>query len=242
MIIKPSTQLAEAIHQNYLLLPIINRFDIQLGFGNKTIEQICRERHVNLSFFLEIVNSFLDKDYVPQVELQSFPLKLIIDYINRSHIYYVEFKIPQIERMIERLFYESSDENKKSFQLIKDFFNEYKAELFEHIGNEDNNVHPYILTIDNAFQNNRISDEIKLLVKKESIDKYANDHENVEDKLYDLKNLIIKYLPPAKDYTLSNSILFELFRLERDLNDHARIEETVLVPKVQLIEKQILAH
>ena len=78
------------------------------------------------------------------------------------------------------------------------------------------------------------------MVKKESIDIYADDHDNVEDKLFDLKNLIIKYLPPADDYTLSNSLLIELFRLEQDLNDHSRIEEKVLVPKMQLIEKQIL--
>lgn len=242
MTIKPDTKLADAIHTNYLLLPIINRFDIQLGFGNKTVEQVCNERNVNVAFFLEIVNSFLDKKYFPQVELQSFPLKLIVDYINRSHIYYVDFKIPQIEKMIERLLFESDEEHKKSFQLIKDFFDKYKKELTEHIENEEKNVHPYILTIDKAFQNNLITDEIKEFVKNDSIDKYADDHDNVEDQLYDLKNLLIKYLPPAKDYTLSNSILFELFRLERDLNDHARIEEAVLVPKMQLIEKQILAH
>ncbi len=242
MIIKESTQLAKAIHYNYLLLPVINRFGIQLGFGNKSVEQVCTEKNVNVSFFLEIVNSFIDKDYFPQSELQSFPLKLIVEYIKKSHEYYVERKIPQIEKMIDKLFEGSLEENKKSFQLIKNFFNEYKNELFAHIGKEEKEVHPYILKIDHAVQNNAVNDDLKKLVTKESIDKYANDHDNVEDKLFDLKNLIIKYLPPADDYTLSNSLLIELFRLERDLNDHSRIEEKVLVPKMQLIEKQILKN
>ena len=120
------------------------------------------------------------------------------------------------------------------------FFREYKTEFITHIEKEDQNVHPYILKIDEAVLQNNINPEIKNLVKEQSINKYADDHDNVEDKLYDLKNLIIKYLPPCKDYTLSNSILYELFRLERDLNDHARIEEKILVPKVQQIEQQIL--
>ena len=242
MAISPSTILAEAIFDNYLLLPIINRFGIQLGFGNKTVEQICKEKGVNLEFFLEIVNSFIDKEYFPEVELQKFQLKHIIDYITNSHIFYLDFKIPQIEHMINKLFDSANPENKKQYQLIKNFFNEYKAELTEHIEHEDNNVHPYILKIDEAFQKEKYSDEIIDLVKKNSINQYADDHDNVEDKLFDLKNLIIKYLPPSKDYTLSNAILYEIFRLERDLNDHARIEEKVLVPKVQLLEKQILGE
>jgi regulator of cell morphogenesis and NO signaling len=240
MIVNANTPLTEVIHHNYLLLPILNRFDIQLGIGNKTVQQVCNEKKVNISFFLEIVNSFLNEDYFPQAELQSFPLRLIVDYINRSHVYYIDIKIPLIESLIDRLFDESSEENKKSFQLIRDFFSEYKNELFIHIEKEEKKVHPYILKIDEVFQKNNITGEVKKIVQEQSINKYADDHDNIEDKLYDLKNLLIKYLPPAKDYTLSNSLLFELFRLERDLNDHSRIEEKVLVPKMQLIEKQIL--
>ena len=240
MLIKASTKLAEAIHDNYLLLTILNRFDIHLGFGNKTVEQVCKEHNVNQQFFLEIVNSFLDQDYFPQSELQSFPLELIIKYIGHSHNYYVNRKLPKIEAMVTELTNDAPVEFKKPYELISDFFKEYKSELVEHIEKEEKNVHPYIIEIDEAFKNNIITVETVNLVKEQSINYYAKEHDNVEDKLYDLKNLIIKYLPPTSDYTLSNSILFELFRLERDLNDHARIEEKVLVPKVQFLEKQIL--
>ncbi|MBN1117106.1 MAG: hemerythrin domain-containing protein [Bacteroidales bacterium] len=240
MNIKAGTKLSDAIHNNYLLLPILNRFGIQLGFGDITVEQICEKQEVNLKFFLEIVNSFLDKNYFPEAELQNFPLKLIVDYIKRSHVFYLDFKMPQIEQMINNLYELAPSENKKSFQLIRNFFAEYKKDLFNHIEKEEKEVHPYILKIDQAYYSNTITGDIVELVNKESISKYADDHDNVEDKLYDLKNLIIKYLPPIPDYTLSNAILFELFRLERDLNDHSRIEEKVLVPKMQAIEKQIL--
>lgn len=240
MTIKLSTKLVDAIHTNYLLLPVLNRFGINLGFGDKTVEQICNERNVNQQFFLEIANSFLEKDYFPQGELQSFPLKLIVEYINQSHIYYLNYKIPHIERIIGRLIDEGNPENKNAHLLIQKFFRDYTRELTEHIKKEETEVHPYILLVDQALQENKITRELKDAVRKKSIDQYAKEHDNIEDKLYDLKNLIIKYLPPSNDYTLSNAILFELFRLEGDLNDHSRIEDKVLVPKVQQIEKQIL--
>lgn len=240
MLVKESTKLVDVIHYQYLILPILNRFDIQLGFGNKTVKEVCEEQNVHLQFFLEIVNSFLDKEYFPQSELQSFPLKYIIAYIKRSHTFYVDFKMPQIEGLISDLLDTASAENKKSFQLIQNFFQEYKYELVTHIEKEENQVHPYVLKIDEAFQNREVTEDIISLVKKEPISLYADDHDNVEDKLYDLKNLMIKYLPPAADYTISNAILIELFRLERDLGDHSRIEEKVLIPKVEGIEAQIL--
>ncbi|MBN2486450.1 MAG: hemerythrin domain-containing protein [Bacteroidales bacterium] len=241
MIIKPATQLADAIHENIFLLPVLNRFDIQLGFGNKTVEQLCAEKGVNMQFFLEIVNSFLDKDYFPQSELQSFPIRLIIDYISRSHTFYLKYKLPQIEGLIVKLLENAEPSNKKAYSLIRGFFEEYARELIVHIEKEEDFVHPYILAIDDAYNKNLVTPEIIMRVKQESINKYADGHDNVEDKLFDLKNLIIRYLPPAADYTLSNAILYDLFRLERDLNDHARIEEKVLVPKVRLLEKRILA-
>lgn len=240
MLVQESTRLADVIHHNYLVLPILNRFNIHLGFGNKTVSEICKEREVHVQFFLEIVNSFLDKDYFPQSELQSFPLKYIIEYIKRSHIFYVDFKVPQIEQLIARLIENASAENKKSYELIQNFFLDYKTELITHIEKEEKHVHPYVLKIDEVYQSGHITEDIKQLVHREPISNYADDHDNVEDKLFDLKNLVIKYLPPAQDYSLSNTILIELFRLERDLSDHSRIEDKVLVPKVAGIEKKIL--
>jgi len=89
MLLKRNTKMAEVIHSSYLLLPILERFDIQLGFGDKTINEVCSDYKVNVDFFLEIINSFHDHNYFPQAQLQTFPLKLIINYIQKSHRYYL---------------------------------------------------------------------------------------------------------------------------------------------------------
>ena len=73
MSFKENTRMADLIHANYSLLPVFNRFDIQLGFGDKTVAEVCLHQGVNVNFFLEIINSFHDHDYFPQVHLQTFP-------------------------------------------------------------------------------------------------------------------------------------------------------------------------
>jgi len=240
MLLNKNTKMAEVIHTNYLLLTILERFDIQLGFGDKTIEEVCSDNNINSEFFLEIINSFNDHSYFPQTHLQTFPLKLIISYIQKSHNYYLNNKIPQIDILIRKLKELSDNKQKDQVELIGKFFQEYKQETLVHIQNEENEVFPYILTIDNAFSENRVDNAIVNLVNERSIKEFIDTHTNIEDKLYDLKNIIIKYLLPAKDHTISNALLFELFRLEQDLKDHARIENKVLAPKVQFMESQIL--
>ena len=234
-------KMADLIHSNYLLLPILNRFDIQLGFGDKTIEQICREQGINPDFFLVIVNSFHDKNYFPQEILLSFPLKLILDYIKKSHNYYLHVKVPQIELLIENLIKNARNSGLQHIETIDRFFKEYKLELIDHIREEEDNVYPYVISLDEAYSSKKISPENIREIRQNPIAKYEEGHSNIEEKLFDLKNIIIKYIPPIKDYSITNALLIELFRLERDLNDHARIEDKVLVPKVQFIENEILS-
>jgi regulator of cell morphogenesis and NO signaling len=242
MKIIPKMKMAEVIHLNYHLLPIISRFGIHLGFGEKTIEQLCIEYNLDLNFFLVILNSYHDKDYFPRKHLQGFPVELIIEYLRKSHEYYLKIKIPLIDKLLKQLSLQDKGLGGESLLLINKFFNEYKHELSTHIQREEDKVYPYIFTIEDAFRQGKSNSDLVALIRKYSIDDYENEHDNVEDKLYDLQNIIIKYLPPPLDMNLCHTVLMEMFRLESDLYDHARIEDMVLVPKVRFMEKWIEEH
>jgi regulator of cell morphogenesis and NO signaling len=124
--------------------------------------------------------------------------------------------------------------------LVINFFREYKNELTQHIEREEEKVHPYVFEIENAWNKSFLTRDLYEKIKKYSINDFAGEHDNVEEKLFDLKNIIIKYLPPIKDRALCNRILMELFRLEKDLNAHANLEDKVLIPKVAMMEKKLL--
>ncbi len=234
--------MAEVIHLDYHLLPIISRFGIRLGFGEKTIDQICQEYGLEVGFVLMILNSYHDRDYFPRKHLQGFPVKLIIDYLRKSHEYYLSIKIPLIQKLLKQLWAKTDGLEEESMQLIDRFFTEYRHELTTHIQREEDKVYPYIFTVEEAFKNGKSTAELVALIRSYSIDDYENEHDNVEDKLYDLQNIIIKYLPPPLDMNLCHTILMEMFRLESDLYDHARIEDMVLVPKVRFMEKWLEEH
>lgn len=242
MQIQRNMKLAEVIHLNYQLLPIISRFEIILGFGEKTIEQVCHDYTIDVDFFLEIINSFHNKDYFPKRHLQGFSIKLIVEYLQKSHNYYLKTKIPHIEQLLQQISNSFAGTESVTFKSVNHFFTEYKNELTDHIQREEIKVYPYVYAIEAAFLSRKPTRDTVAQIRDYSMDDFKEEHDNVEDKLYDLKNILIKYIPLPVDPQICQTILIELFRLETDLRDHARIEDKILVPKVKYMEKWILEH
>jgi len=241
MLIEKDMKLADVLHHDHNLIPVISRFGIKLGFGENTIEEICATQQLDTDFLLTILNTFHDPRYFADRHLKSFPVGLLISYLKETHKNYLNERLPYIALLINRLT-ETSSNHKSAYQLLMNFFVEYKKELTKHIEREEKVVYPYVLQLEAAIVSGTTSDELLQQVNTYSITDYEAEHENVEEKLFDLKNIILKYLPPTTDQNLCFTILHELFILEKDLNEHARIEDTILVPKVEEMERIINKH
>ncbi|NOR88529.1 MAG: hypothetical protein GQ527_13065 [Bacteroidales bacterium] len=240
MFITKEMKMADAIHYNYLLLPVINRLGIQLGFGDQNIEQVCEQEKVDLELFLVIINAFLDHDINKTLKIQTISVDKVISYLKATHQYYIERMIPEIENRINALI-QHSDIDQKQFLLVKNFFEEYKNEFYTHIKLEEKTIYPYVVDVYNAFHSSKLNDSLAYRIKSCPIDAYAQEHSDIESKLFDLKNILIKYLPQKSDSYLRNSVLIALFKLENDLNDHSRIENMVLVPLISNMEKELMS-
>jgi len=217
------------IRSNYNLLPVINRFGIMLGFKDKSIEELCEEKKINTEFFLAIVNTYHNEEYFPEDQFLSFSPVLIVQYLKKTHQYYIKYVLPKIETLLEQLV-SGCESNCKELDMIDAFYKKYKKELLLHIKEEEENVFPYVL---NLIENKHSA------LPKYTIHSFEKEHSNVDIKLNDLKNLIIKYLEPVYDENICNEFLISLLRFEKDIKDHARIEDKILIPQVNTIERDL---
>ncbi len=229
-------KMADAIHTNYLLIPVISRFGIRLGFGENTISAVCKEHNIDVDFFLTILNVFSNESYFPEEKLQTFNVLMIVGYLKKTHKYYRETQIPIIEKHLETLLLKSPKKN-KSLQLVKKFFLEYKKELFIHLKQEETVTFPYVEEVYRLFQ--QPGKKTLSSVLKYSMEIYGREHDDLDEKLYDLKNILIKYINGDFDQSVCSEIIFELFRLEKDIKDHTRIENNILMPLVTDMEKSL---
>jgi len=238
MLIQENMKLADVILHDHTLVPIINRFGIHLGFGDDSIAEICRHQHLNIDFFVTILNAFHDTHYFPKEQLQNFPSALIIDYLRKAHHYFLEEKVPEISILIDKMA-EEYPLDKTTSNLISNFFKDYTEELKKHIQREEDTIYPYVLQLEEAVSKSRIDKELFKKISNYPISDYEAEHENIEEKLFDLKNILIKYLPEPKNDKPGYRLLRELFTLEKELNEHARIEDLIMVPKVKTLEEII---
>ncbi|WP_421919434.1 hemerythrin domain-containing protein [Marinifilum sp.] len=234
--------MAEIILKDYQLLPIMSRFGIKLGFGNKTVEEVCTEKGVNVAFFLEILNSYHNSNYYPDNHLSDFNAAVMVDYLTNTHNYYLKSKVPHIELFIDKMEREAHEDNSRNIALLKQFFSEYKIDIKHHFKEEEKNVFPYILDLEKAISSSNCEQILINKIKQEPIEVYERNHESLEVKLADMKNLIIRFLPPLNCEDDCEHLLTELFELECDIEDHTRMEEKVLIPKVKMLEEKVLEY
>ena len=229
--IKGEMKLSDIVEGDKRALVFFPRFGIELGFGDRTVEDICRKAGIDLQFFLLMVNTFLNRDYFPDKQLKQVDVDMLIGYLVESHNYYLEERIPYLQSLIDS--FKNRVDHPAVVQLEK-FFDQYIEEVRDHLAYEDETAFPYMEKI-SAFGKSRLP----LERIDYSVDVFEERHDNIQEKLSDLKNLLVKYFPPAGDRYLRIRLLNELIDFEEDLINHARIEDKVLIPVVRQLEKQL---
>ena len=121
--------------------------------------------------------------------------------------------------------------------MIGKFFDKYFKEVVEHLDYEDDVVFPYVLGLNDQLA---LKSPINTTASY-SVTEYREHHNDIEEKLTDLNNLLIKYIPQKNDQQIRRKLLLILFELEYDLKIHSLIEETILIPMVEKME-QLAIH
>jgi regulator of cell morphogenesis and NO signaling len=119
--------------------------------------------------------------------------------------------------------------------LVEQFFIEYFNEVKEHLDYENQVVFPYIINLSGKLENAAPNHK----QAHYSVKEYREHHNDIQEKLNDLKSLLIKYLPRQNDLPLRRKLLFMLSELEYDLDIHSRIEDRILIPLVAEMEMHL---
>jgi regulator of cell morphogenesis and NO signaling len=231
-------KMADVVQSNYLLMPVISRFGIPFGFGEMTIREICRKHKIDADFFCAIINAYSLEDYFPAKRLKAFNVLMIIGYLERTHTYYTHVQIPLIERLLQELTKKLTSDKKK-LKLIKKFYLDYKRELLAHLSREEEMTFPYIKKVYRLFHGTRATEKDRRSLTQYSMQVYQEEHSDVDEKLNDLKSILIKYVRAETVQDIHQKVIAELFRFEKDIRDHTRIEDKILLPMVAEMEEKL---
>ena len=160
-----------------------------------------------------------------ELSIEKDRLQDILNFLRKSHRYYMDVMVPQLADALEQLTKPCLPPQRET---IWQFFQQYKEELSVHFAYEENIVFPYVEAM--------LSGE---RCGQYSIGEYEQNHSNVQEKLDDLKNLIMKYMPRECRREDANQVLYCLYALEMDLRKHTFIEDEVLIPAATQLEERV---
>ena len=221
---EPDDKMISLIRDNYNLLQSLGSFGISLGFGDKTVSQVCEEQHVDTYTFLAVVN-FTINGYRDIDDATRLSMPTLLQYLKASHDYFIGFQLPFIRKELV----EALDERDNLARLILKLYDEYARSITAHMKYEEKHVYPYVEAL---LQGKSVADF--------EIDMYSKHHGQESSKLRELKSIIIKYLP--SDGLHNNQLsatLYDIYNNEEWLSLHAQVEDEIFIPAVRRLEQKL---
>lgn len=193
------------------------------------------DAEVNPQFMSALLRAFEEKPFCAS-DFDAFSIELIVDYIKRTHVFYLQKKLPEIEQSILLLssLYTS---HHPILAALQNFFHRYCQDLTSHIQAEETKLLPHIALMHEAANKVDYFSEYILACQEYSISRFLTDHQDTEDELRDIRATIHLYDPPSTNASLYRILLAQLQTFEQDLCVHAHIEDEVLIPKALQLEK-----
>ena len=210
--------MCDLVCDQYAVLQVMSRFGIALGFGDSTIAEVCTASNVDTATFLAVVNLLMCPNADGSLYAGEVSVRALTDYLHNSHDYFLGFRLPAIRRkLIEAVDCSQSD---VAFAILR-YFDEYVAEVDKHMDYEETTVFPYVEALLAGERGSQYSMEV-----------FRRHHDQIEERLRELKNIIIKYYPTGSTNEL-NGVLFDIFTCEQELTSHNAVENEIFIPAVE---------
>lgn len=222
------TPLSAALEQHPTLIPLVSRFGIRLGLGEKSVATVCTEHGIDAGFMLTLMNTYLFEEYFPEQKLKSFHVSQLVDYLSKTNAYYLHYQLPNIERHLGSLI-ASGGAGNKNLALLGQFFASFKQSLTDSIDYDTREWFPYCLAVssgDAAGGTKKV--QIPVISDGEGEDPAVS-------QLRDLRSIMVRHLSGEYNDNLAYAVIFAVGSIERDIRQHNRIRNRVLTPVIDAL-------
>jgi regulator of cell morphogenesis and NO signaling len=225
----------QIVDENFITASVLFFFGINFyNYSNKTLQQVCLEKGLDVNVVIKKLES-IGTDKPQLLDLDKYPLDLVIEYLKHTHQIFVKQRLPYISKLISELDNNKIDKSVKDLKFIFPFFVE---DFIKHIYGEEDTLFTYVLSLFSALNKNHNISSIYYAMEKYSVREYALQH-NDEDEMKGLRQLTNNYsLDGIKDIHLK-VIYQELKSFDEELTKHAQIENEILFPKALSLENEI---
>ncbi|GAB4517955.1 MAG: iron-sulfur cluster repair di-iron protein [Allomuricauda sp.] len=206
--------------------------------GNRTLSEVVTTKGITLENLLEDLQAVQNSEKTGQPDFKTWPLDLLIDYIEKKHHRYVEQQIPVLKQYLTKLCKVHGARHPELHQ-ISEHFHASAGELAMHMKKEELVLFPWIRKMLHGPSDLKSDGKTPSKTVRTPIKVMMQEHDNEGERFRKIAELSQDYTPPSdacNTYRVTFSLLKEF---EDDLHRHIHLENNILFPNAELLETRL---
>ncbi len=231
--------IGQIVAEDYRTVRIFKKHKINFYFlGSRDIKEVAEDHNLDAQLLLDEIEALQSVESEENIDFLSWPLDLLVDYIEKKHHRYVKQSAPILKAHLENL---SLKNSKKHPELlaVSEQFNYSIGEFSSHMKNEELFLFPAVREMIKAEQKRVKLTKNHFGSLQNPILKMIKGHKIESERFGHIVHL-------TKNYTLleethhSDILAFEsLQEFINDLQVHIHLENNILFPKIKTLEKEL---
>ncbi len=205
--------------------------------GDRTVVDACDKKGIDSDKVMDEINRVLSSNRGETIDYKSWPIDLLVDYIEKKHHRYVEEKIPVLRQFLDKLCSVHGERHPELFK-INELFTTSAGELASHMKKEELILFPFIKQLVKARIEDGAVQSPQFGTVENPIAKMKHEHDNEGERFRKIAELTDNYNPPADGCNTYKVTFAMLDEFEKDLHLHIHLENNILFPEAVKLEAQ----
>lgn len=234
-------QVGQFVAQDYRTATVFSKYEIDFCCrGDRTLEEVCSTKEIDIDSLLDSLNEVLAKKDATTIDYKSWPLDLLVDYIEKTHHKYVTEHIPILLQYLDKLC-EVHGERHPELIEINDLFKGASGELTQHMKKEELILFPFVKKMVKNLDADVKLRKPHFETVENPVSMMMQEHDNEGQRFRKIAALSNNYTPPADGCTTYQVAYSLLKEFEENLHLHIHLENNILFPKALEMEKKVVA-
>jgi regulator of cell morphogenesis and NO signaling len=231
--------IGQMVAEDYRAAAIFKKYNIDFCCnGNRGIDEACTAKSIDANQLkLELNN--LQNTGTGDADYNSWPLDLLIDYIEKKHHRYVETAIGEIKPFLQKICAVHGEKHPDLYQ-VKDLFFEGAGELTQHMKKEELILFPFVRKMTNLHLSDTTTGMPHFGTVQNPIKMMMQEHDTEGARFRTINELTNNYTVPEDGCATYRVTLQMLEAFENDLHKHIHLENNILFPKALSLENNLL--
>lgn len=239
MTVDTKITIGEIVAEDFRTAAVFSAYGIDFCCkGDRTLEEVCEKKNLSETEVSEKLSQATNAASGLATDYLSWPMDLLIDYIEKKHHRYIEEKTPVLLQFLNKLCKVHGERHPELF-TVNVWFLQSAGDLASHLKKEELILFPFIRKMLKAKAERQPVGMPNFGTVENPVSMMKAEHLTEGERFEAIAKITDNYTPPADACSTYRVTFAMLAEFEQDLHTHIHLENNILFPKAIALEKEL---